>query len=92
MAITGEELEELIESKGDIEKKTTISSDGKTFLTRIPKELVDELQIKKGDKFMWSLNRGEDTISLTASGAMVAHIGATATSIPIQDEKKKENY
>ena len=53
MAITEEELKEIIEYKADIEKITTISSDGKTLVTRIPKEIVDYLKINKGDKIRW---------------------------------------
>ena len=72
MAITEEELNELVEPKGDIEKISSISSDGKTFVTRIPKDLVEELGIKKGDKLMWSLNKEEDTIKLNLSGVAYA--------------------
>lgn len=50
MAITEDELKELIEPKAKLEKVSTISSDGKTSLTRIPKDIVDELEIKKGNK------------------------------------------
>ena len=46
MAISEEELKELIETpKGDIEKITTISSDGRALLTRIPKKITDDLVI-----------------------------------------------
>ena len=53
MPITREELNEMIEPKACIEKVSTISSDGKTFVTRIPKEVLEELGIKKGDKIRW---------------------------------------
>ncbi len=71
MAITKEELNELIEPKGDIEKLSSISSDGKTLVTRIPKDIVDELNIKKGEKFQWVLNKKENQISLSLSGASI---------------------
>jgi antitoxin component of MazEF toxin-antitoxin module len=57
MPITKEELEELIEPKADIEKISTISSDGKTFVTRIPKEIIEELEIKKGNKIRWLIDK-----------------------------------
>ncbi len=54
MAITEEELKELIkEPNVDIEKVTTLSSDGKNLLTRLPKEIVEHIKIKKGDKIRW---------------------------------------
>lgn len=56
MAITKEELDELIEAKALVEKVSTISSDGKTFVTRIPKEVIEELKISKGDKIRWIID------------------------------------
>ena len=54
MAITKEELDNLIkEPNADIEKITTISDDGKSLLTRIPKEIVFFLKLKKGNKLRW---------------------------------------
>ncbi len=69
MAITEEDLDELIEPKGDIEKLSSISSDGKTLVTRIPKDIALELGVKKGDKFEWVLDKGESKISLCLSGS-----------------------
>lgn len=69
MAITEEDLDKLIEPKGDIEKLSSISSDGKTLVTRIPKDIALELGVKKGDKFEWTLDKGENKISLCLSGA-----------------------
>ena len=71
MAITKEELDELIEPKGDIEKLSSISSDGKTLLTRIPKDIIDELKMKKGEKLQWVLNKGENEMSLSLSGSRI---------------------
>ncbi len=67
MTVTDDELVELIEDNHDIKKKTTISSDGKTLLTRIPKDIIEELNIKKGTKFMWTLNKHTGEIILITS-------------------------
>jgi len=64
MAITEEEFAELIEPKADIEKVSTISSAGKTFSTRIPKDVMDELGISKGDKIIWSVKKGSNEIQI----------------------------
>lgn len=54
MAISEEQLDELIkEPNADIEKFSKLSSDGRNLLIRIPKEIVDFLNLKKGDKFRW---------------------------------------
>ncbi len=54
MPITKEELKDLIkEPNADIEKITTLSYDGKSMLTRIPKEIVSFLGLKKGNKLKW---------------------------------------
>lgn len=74
MAITEKELDELIEPKGDIEKLSSISSDGKTLLTRIPKEIIDELKMKKGEKLQWVLNKKENEITLSLSGSSIHNI------------------
>jgi bifunctional DNA-binding transcriptional regulator/antitoxin component of YhaV-PrlF toxin-antitoxin module len=62
MAITEEELKEMIEPKAKLEKVSTISSDGTTFLTRIPKDIVEELDIKKGDRIRWLVDSKENKI------------------------------
>jgi len=64
MTVTKEELMELIEPKGDIEKVSTISSAGQTLSTRIPKDIIQELEISKGDKIIWSLKKGSDNIEI----------------------------
>ena len=53
MPISEDELQDLIHPTAPIEKVSTISSDGKTFITRIPKIIVDELGVEKGDKLRW---------------------------------------
>ena len=64
MGITKEELLDLIEPTNDIEKVSTISNAGKTFSTRIPKDIMDELGIKNGDKIRWFVNRGSEEIKI----------------------------
>ena len=46
-------LKELIGFNAEIEKITTLSSDGKNLLTRVPKEIRESLGIEKGDKIRW---------------------------------------
>lgn len=56
MTISEDELNELMkEPNADIEKYTTLSSDGRNLLTRLPKEVVEELKLKKGDKVRWTV-------------------------------------
>ena len=64
MAVSEEELEELIEPKADIEKVSTISSAGETFSTRIPKDIMDELGISKGDRIRWLVKKGSNSIEI----------------------------
>ena len=61
MVISEEDLKEIIkEPNADIEKITTISSDGKNLLTRIPKDVVDSLSLKSGYKIKWSINKNKE--------------------------------
>jgi hypothetical protein len=65
MAIAREELKRLLrEPSADIEKKTTLSSDGRNLLTRIPREIVEFLKLKRGDKLRWSVNPETKEISV----------------------------
>ena len=65
MAITEDELEKLIETpKVDIEKITNISSDGKTLLTRVPKNIEEDLGIEKGDKFRWLVDKNKIALDI----------------------------
>jgi hypothetical protein len=59
MALTLDELQKLIEIDSKIEKLSSISSDGKNLLIRIPKEIVDFLRLEKGDSFRWMVNTNE---------------------------------
>jgi hypothetical protein len=56
MVITEQELRTLISFKAEIEKISTISSDGKNLLIRIPKKVKDSLGLKKGYKLRWLVN------------------------------------
>ncbi len=64
MVVSEEELNQLLAMNAEIEKVTLISSDGKRLLTRLPKDIVDELKIKKGDKFRWLVKVKEKKIIL----------------------------
>lgn len=64
MAITEEELNDLLEPKADLEKITKISSDGQRLMVRIPKEVEEELSIQKGDKLIWLVKENENEIKL----------------------------
>lgn len=55
MAITEKELDKILKGNYDIDKLSKVSSDGKNLLTRIPKEIIDELKIKKGYYLRWTI-------------------------------------
>ena len=56
MAITESELKKLIGHSAEIEKITTLSSDGKNLLTRIPKKIREHLKMEKGGKLRWIIS------------------------------------
>ncbi len=57
MVISPEKLHGLIAGPSpDIERLTTLSSDGKNLLTRVPREIVSFLNLKQGDKLRWTVN------------------------------------
>ena len=47
MAISEEKLKELIKTDYSLEKISSICTDGKNLLTRIPKDVVELIKIKK---------------------------------------------
>ena len=53
MAITEEELKKIIGVNFNIEKVTTLSSDGRNLLTRVPKEIRENLGLVKGMRIRW---------------------------------------
>ncbi len=59
MAITEEEYVNLTRDDTDVEKVSKISSDGVNMMSRIPKDIVGEMLIKKGDEIKWSIKDGE---------------------------------
>ena len=65
MVITEKELGEIILPESHIEKITTISSDGQKLVVRIPKDIEDEMGIKKGNRFRWLLEEDKNKIILT---------------------------
>ena len=62
MVISREDFDKLIEVKADIEKITTLSSDGKNLLTRVPKEIRDFFKLEKKNKMRWLVNTKNQTI------------------------------
>jgi hypothetical protein len=60
MAITPEELKALIKIDFSIEKISTLSSDGKNLLLRVPKKVRDYLNLKKGDKLRWLIKKNNE--------------------------------
>ena len=64
MVITKEELLKIIEPKNDLIKVSKISSDGKNFVTRIPKEIADELKIHKGNEFKWIIKENSSKLEI----------------------------
>lgn len=59
MAITEKELKELIEVDSSVDRISNISSDGRNLLSRIPKEVREFLDLKKGDKLRWVVNENK---------------------------------
>jgi len=55
MGITEEELNTLLEGDYDIDKFSSISDDGDNLLIRIPRVVVKELKIKKGNHLRWMI-------------------------------------
>jgi len=54
--ITQEELKELISLKVGVEKLSTLSSDGKNLLTRVPRDVELYLDLQKGNKIRWMID------------------------------------
>jgi len=65
MVISREEFDKLIEVKADIEKITTLSSDGKNLLTRIPKEIREFFDLKKKGRMRWLVNTKDKNIEIS---------------------------
>lgn len=62
--ITKEEVERLIAVDTSIEKFSTVSSDGKTLVIRIPKDIREFMKIKKGSELKWILETKSRKIKL----------------------------
>lgn len=50
------DLYEKIKVDASVIKKSKISSDGRNLLVRIPKEIQEFLEIKKGDSLAWKVD------------------------------------
>lgn len=59
MAITEKELKELIDIDSSVDRISNISSDGRNLLLRIPKEVREFLDLKKGDKLRWVIDENK---------------------------------
>ncbi len=59
MSITERELREMLTVEADTEKVSTVSSDGRNLLTRIPVKIRGKLGLKKGDRLRWLVKSGE---------------------------------
>ncbi|MBR9705049.1 AbrB/MazE/SpoVT family DNA-binding domain-containing protein [Candidatus Pacearchaeota archaeon] len=57
MGITKKELMGIIRIQSEVEKYSIISDDGKNLLIRIPKEIKEVLEIKKGSKIKWLIDK-----------------------------------
>ena len=64
MSISEKQLRDLIKDEAEIEKVSTVSSDGRNLLTRIPKEIREKLEIKKGSKLRWMVKKGEVSLEV----------------------------
>ncbi len=67
MTITKEELREMIEKEEDIEKVSSVSSDGKSLMIRIPKQIANELDIKAGSEVQWKVDTLKKHVGLEFS-------------------------
>lgn len=63
------------------EKDMNVVYDGKQYLIRIPKDISDTLEIKKGDKFKFIITYPENPIPINKSNLEIKYVRS--------DEKKK---
>jgi len=59
MAISEKELKEIIEIDSSVDRISNISSDGRNLLSRIPKEVKESLDLRKGDKLRWIIDENK---------------------------------
>ena len=64
MAISKKEFLDIITPDANIERISTISSDGRNLLSMVPKEIVDFLGLKKGHKLRWYVDVEKRSIQL----------------------------
>jgi hypothetical protein len=64
MPIDEDKLKELIEPKAEVEQISTISSDGRNLLTRIPRGVVEKTKIQKGQELRWLVDGDKKEIKL----------------------------
>lgn len=64
MSISEKELRDILKIQSDLEKLSTVSSDGKNLLTRIPVSIRKQMNIQKGDKIRWLLKDNAITLEV----------------------------
>jgi hypothetical protein len=64
MPIDEDKLKELIEPKAEVEQISTISSDGRNLLTRIPRGVVEKTKMQKGQELRWLVDGDKKEIKL----------------------------
>ncbi|OGJ21187.1 hypothetical protein A3K73_05035 [Candidatus Pacearchaeota archaeon RBG_13_36_9] len=69
MSITEKELREMLTVEADTEKVSTVSSDGRNLLTRIPVKIRERLKLKKGDRLRWLVKGGEVKLEIIEKDA-----------------------
>jgi hypothetical protein len=64
MPIDEDKLIALIEPKAEVEVLSTISSDGRNLLTRVPRHVVEKTNLKKKHTFRWLVDADTNKINL----------------------------
>jgi hypothetical protein len=60
MVIKKEELMKIISIDTKIEKNSKISFDGRNLLTRVPIEVIQLMNVRKGHEIKWIINKNKE--------------------------------